>query len=93
MISQSLMQQYGSAHLPRLDAGGLAYRPSGIYSMEDQRKTQRDAMKRAAEQKKRAEDSQIQALIQNAYSQKPVVPLSLQQILSGMDPAHAPQRQ
>ena len=93
MIPQSLIAQYGSPHLPRLDAGGLAYRPSGIYSMEDQRSTQREAMKRDAEQKKRAEDAQIRALIENAYSQKPVVPLSLKQILSGMDPAYAPQRQ
>ena len=90
MIPQSLMQQYGSAHLPRLDAGGLAYRPSGIYSMRDQRKTQRDAMKRRAEQKKRAEDAQIQALIQNAFSQNPVAPMSLQQILRGVMPPGTP---
>ena len=88
----TLQQQYGSMHLPKLDAGGLAFRPSGIYSMEDQRSTQRDQMKRDAEKKKRAEEAKIMALINNAFSQMPVTPLSLKQILSGINPSNAPQR-
>lgn len=87
MIPESLRRQYGSAHLPRLDAGGAPVRASGIYSMEDIARRQQKDRERDLDDKGKIRQAYARYLLENAFKKDGAVnPMTLHQILGGQTP-------
>jgi len=83
----TLQQQYGSPHLPRLDSGGLAYRPSGVYSMNDQRMKQLSGLGEQERQRQAVHNAYLRQLMQYYFTDpknRAKNPPSLAQIMKGM---------
>ena len=71
----TLQQQYGSPHLPRLDAGGLPYRPST------------NARRKRGRERERMRDIQrmyYAKLMEHRFKNAKGGPPTLQQILQGL---------
>ena len=79
--------QFNNPHVPRLDAGGLAYRPSGIYSMQDLRGRQHKDRERDLDDKGKIRQAYARYLLENAFKKEgSVSPMTLHQSLSGQTP-------